>query len=862
MVWCCLGKLPVHRLTLDMIFLKTKEFPADKITGMVSIDEAAIEGLRASTKEKAKTLIDFLENNQRKLKSVGTYLAEKCSSSSNPVDYLLTLFVFNNILPAIKNFSYDRGDMLKLIRKVGNKNEAKGSSLQALLNKNLAENYLSFENRLVEVLTVLLNQKNRYNQLVFPHVMETVAIYGNNIPQYESALTMRSSKQRVIVKILESESLLPDLAQMGNITMQKRIVEGLSGITANNDRKLSIDVKDGLISFLYKILVRCQTQVSAGTDLANNNSLEDLENSTRGILVNILLNDFQFYDYESGLALVLRRFNDEDWRLDKLQKMFFAEILTKIKNNPYFSTIEGAIVDLLLSLLMGEDERRSRTPTHADLKKSLVIADFQTSLSTTPVFSLRPSGVDSVINYLKMIMESTKVNMSSFFSVERIVVSLVRKITLNRERTEAQTALVLNTLDIILDKLIESSPQMVFYFIESYLREYLLRVDELSGAGSFFHELNERFGKTLLKYSSYSGDLSINEPLGNLLIKMASKRKAVDLWVSGCKLLAIVLNLKKQQNGGMDYLRLEPSLILRLLIFIKKNLQCTLADHSSKVIKDQGALYLCALSFQSLISIIIRGCIGDCGLLIAFFRESKRDIVDQNKSSKFYQLLLIYWVYSLYLLAKRWEIHQVFSLLSGFTDQLAKPEIKDILRLLEKPSLDTHKLTAITNLIDKNKAVLSSDVAYTKVDGVLREFFSNLTLQRNEDFAQSFHTLLENQQKEKEMVGFIKSLIQNEEAIDDMDIDVQEVQVQLAGPSVSQLFGEVQSKSDLMKNESLEATLHLIRQNVNSVNSRKRTKLSSCSSCYTKVYSLLIRVFRLSTQFSISKRNSESAWFF
>jgi hypothetical protein len=812
MVWCCRGKKPVHRATLDLIFLKTKEYPPDKVTGRVNLDEQAIEQLRAFAKEKSKTLVDFLENNMRKLKSVGNYLLEKVGKSNNPVDYLLALFVLNNILPAIKNFSYDRGDMVKLIKKVGNNSAAKSTSLQVLLNKHLAENYLNFENRMVEILNLLLSKQPlspHLSKLVFPHVIETVAIYGNNIPQYDGILSMQSSKQRVIVKILESEKMQPELTNVENIAMQKKIVQGLSGITTNNDRKLSIEVKDDLLAFLFKILQRCQQQGTEGANREKDLSLTDLEQSTLGIIVNIVLNDFHFYDYESGLALVLKKFDSVDWQYTKLQTSFMTQILDRIKFDQYFTTIEGAIVDLLLAILMGNDENHKHGK--AEHRRGIVVVDPLTTSNSISNFHLKPNGMPHIISYLKMIMESTKVNMSSFFSVERIVVSLIRKAVLNKEISEDQRNHVLKTLDVILSKLIETSPMVVFYFIESYLREFIIRIEEQPQFSHFFHDLHERFCNTMLKQSNFTRDVTINETLGSLLIHAASLKKSDNLWISGTKLLAIVLNMKRQTESQIEYLRLQQGLILRLLIFIKKSLLNVVNENSTSQINIHHAVHIVSLNFQCLISIILRGSIGDCGLLIAFFRESKRDVVDVCKNPTLHSILKIFWVYSVYLEAKRWEIPKLFDVLKHFTEELSRPETKDILLLLEKPRIEHEKLNkAISILSHSAKAVMPSDISYKSVDKVMREYFEKITLQRHEDIGQSFHIIIQNQQKEKEMIGFIKALMENNDDFDDFDqvptamnnpLEMQDINIQLG-----QQPGQNINYSAYMDNTSLPAT--------------------------------------------------------
>lgn len=161
---CCCSKKGVHLATLDHIYFKTKEYPVILPSNNQIITPQVVDELKATVKDRIRPLNDYLENNQRKLKSVGSYISEKCQSSAHPVDHLISLFILNNILPSIKNFSYDRGDMVKLINKARKGKDGESASVRSLLNKNLAENYLVFEERMLEIFDVLLAQTNVFGR--------------------------------------------------------------------------------------------------------------------------------------------------------------------------------------------------------------------------------------------------------------------------------------------------------------------------------------------------------------------------------------------------------------------------------------------------------------------------------------------------------------------------------------------------------------------------------------------------------------------------------------------------------------------------------------------------------------------------
>jgi hypothetical protein len=163
MFCCCCNrtKTQLHKQILEQIFRKTKEYP--KRVDTYSPAELKTDELRAFVADKAKPLLDYLENNQRKLQSVGKHLNERCKASKHPVDHLLTLLVLNNVLPIIHKLSCNRKDMLNMVKSVGKGSPSKGQSLEFLMNKNIADNYFKFENKLIGILNYLLALKTNRN---------------------------------------------------------------------------------------------------------------------------------------------------------------------------------------------------------------------------------------------------------------------------------------------------------------------------------------------------------------------------------------------------------------------------------------------------------------------------------------------------------------------------------------------------------------------------------------------------------------------------------------------------------------------------------------------------------------------------
>lgn len=107
---------------------------------------------------------------------------------------------------------------------------------------------------------------------------------------------MKASKQRVVMKVLDFNRSAPQLNTLQDVAMNKSIVDGLQGITANKECKLNLDVKHQLIEFLINILVMCDTTVAnAGANKVDSNIIE-LEQVSMDIIINILRNDFDAFD--------------------------------------------------------------------------------------------------------------------------------------------------------------------------------------------------------------------------------------------------------------------------------------------------------------------------------------------------------------------------------------------------------------------------------------------------------------------------------------------------------------------------------------------------------------------------------------
>lgn len=170
------------------------------------------------------------------------------------------------------------------------------------------------------------------------------------------------------------------------------------------------------------------------------------------------------------------------------------------------------------------------------------------------------------------------------------------------------------------------------------------------------------------------------------------------------------------------------------------------------------AVQAIALCFQIYIAVLLRGNVGDVGMVIAFMRQIKRDVVDHQKNTIMAGAMQIYWLYSFYLIAKRWEIDTCHDLLGGFADQLAAPNIRAVLLLLEKQDLDSNKASTAVHQLETSQANPSIDLDYKIVDKRLREYFVQNTQQPAESLGLSFEKIQDIERNQQEIASIIKSL--------------------------------------------------------------------------------------------------------
>lgn len=104
MVLCCCCHSKQRILYLDqmkIIYSKAEEYKEGP-NGTVDPSQIDMEALEQFVNKQSKPIIDYLENNQRRLKDIAKHVFRKVKGTSNSGSHLISLFILNNVLLACR----------------------------------------------------------------------------------------------------------------------------------------------------------------------------------------------------------------------------------------------------------------------------------------------------------------------------------------------------------------------------------------------------------------------------------------------------------------------------------------------------------------------------------------------------------------------------------------------------------------------------------------------------------------------------------------------------------------------------------------------------------------------------------------
>jgi hypothetical protein len=167
-----------------------------------------------------------------------------------------------------------------------------------------------------------------------------------------------------------------------------------------------------------------------------------------------------------------------------------------------------------------------------------------------------------------------------------------------------------------------------------------------------------------------------------------------------------------------------------------------------------------ALVFKTFISIALRGAIADLGLVLAFLREVKQEIVEANADNRMAALLHMYWVYALFTIAKKWEIDSFTDLMRPFAAQFNRPAVVDCIMLLnlERHPADWSKMKQLAASIEARQATLEGDISAAEADARLLAYFAKITHQRPEEMKVSLEQASNAEENQLEVASIIRHL--------------------------------------------------------------------------------------------------------
>jgi len=307
MLCCCCGSKQrvLYLEQLNLVYSKVAEFKVDK-TGNLdlgSLHEDELSNLEEFVNSNCKPIIDYLENNQRRLKDIGKYINKKVKGSSNPVTHLISLHVFNNVLLACRTLHYDESYLTKLMKRK-NKQEP---FIKYLLNTFLKRNFSEFERKFLQVINHLLSlytKKRKNNEtreisqknydILFPEIVNTIIVYGKHLPKDSKMNPSKNHHIDLVKKILNGRNILDgEKHSKDDWKKQLNILQSLEGLTSKRESIFFLpSLRKTLIDIVFDVLLILEDDV----EIRSTNLAESIRASSEQIFKDIVSTDFALFE--------------------------------------------------------------------------------------------------------------------------------------------------------------------------------------------------------------------------------------------------------------------------------------------------------------------------------------------------------------------------------------------------------------------------------------------------------------------------------------------------------------------------------------------------------------------------------------
>ena len=158
------------------------------------------------------------------------------------------------------------------------------------------------------------------------------------------------------------------------------------------------------------------------------------------------------------------------------------------------------------------------------------------------------------------------------------------------------------------------------------------------------------------------------------------------------------------------------------------------------MIRKLDAAYLIKVSFIIMNLLILRSNLEETKIISTFLKETKREIIDKTKSSSdwiFSILYEVFWLYSLYLFSKRWEIEDLAKELNSNESSLTTPESEKIILMLKEETYDEQELTQCIRILEGKKIRIRKNIQWEKPLMIMKTFFGQYNI-NDDKFGASF----------------------------------------------------------------------------------------------------------------------------
>ena len=422
---------------------------------------------------------------------------------------------------------------------------------------------------------------------------------------------------------------------------------------------------------------------------------------------------------------MMQRLNADNWQGQALIKEYisvFSEAKNSDKNK---SKIEGNVIDSVITILR---ENKITSAPYSVIKEPAVV---QKSESVP----LNQGGVNTIMLILGNLFLEGSEYMFSFYYLEVVVRTFSEKYF----KIETSTQIINSINDVIMsigNQLKKLSINMFSRYFECLFREV---AQALAVQNTLLDErvieYLDRIDVVITKLGTMKQGFVITKSLQNsisLCYQEINKRTIkVPMMLSYLKSVSLLYSIKyEEQSSNIQLVYVESGaakIVLKDLFSLLNGLFSAKFEYSAlqkEDLSEEQSLYLIKLSYIIFTQIISRGSIDHVSIIVAYMKDYKEQITDTYTSWNINAINTLYWVYSAFLFASKWEIIDLGTAISNkYEEVLSSQNGKTLLLMLRDSYYDRNELTLAVEMLKNGEVSLPWDIGVSKVMDLIQTHF-------------------------------------------------------------------------------------------------------------------------------------------